>query len=91
MLNEYRKWLINKGYATAVNNRPSTVYDYCRSIKFVLQKEGLTIEQLADSITSICPQYQNGGTKQILGKQISRSVRSSLNQFNKFVSELQVA
>ena len=27
-MNEYKKYLINKGYAVMVNHRPSTVYDY---------------------------------------------------------------
>lgn len=91
MLKDYRNYLVNKGYAVVVNNRPSTVYDYLRGIKFVLNKEGLTIQQLAESIASICPMYQKGGSKQILGAQISRSVRSSLVQFRKMILETQVA
>ena len=90
-MNEYKKYLINKGYATVVNNRPSTVYDYLRGIKYVLKLENITIEKLIESISDICPMYQKGGIHEIRGRQISRSVRSSLKQFNKFVLENQVA
>lgn len=91
MLKDYRNWLINKGYAVMVNNRPSTCYDYLRGIKYVLRLENLTIEKLAESIFDICPMYQKGGIHEIRGRQISRSVRSSLKQFNKFVVETQAA
>lgn len=90
-MNEYKKYLINKGYAVMVNHRPSTVYDYLRGIKYVCKLENITLEKLAESISDICPMYQKGGIHEIRGRQISRSVRSSLKQFNKFVLENQVA
>ena len=90
-MNEYKKYLINKGYAVMVNHRPSTVYDYLRGIKYVLKLENITIEKLIENISDICPMYQKGGVHEIRGRQISRSVRSSLKQFNKFVLETQVA
>ena len=63
MLNEYRKWLINKGYAVMVNKRQSTCYDYCRALKRVAKIENLTIEKLAENISDICPLYVRGGPK----------------------------
>lgn len=91
MLNEYRKWLINKGYAVMVNKRPSTCYDYCRALKRVAKIENLTIEKLAENISDICSLYQRGGPKQILGAGMSRSIRSSLVQLKKMMLESQVA
>ena len=91
MLNDYSNYLIKSGMAVQVNGRPSSVYDYLRGIKFVLKKEGLTIQQLAESIATICPLYQVGNSKEILGKQISRSVRCSLRKFLQWRLELQVA
>lgn len=91
MLKLYKNFLINKGYAVMVNNRPSTVYDYLRGIKYVCKLENITLEKLAESIFDICPMYQKGGIHEIRGRQISRSVRSSLKQFNKFVVETQAA
>ena len=57
----------------------------------VLKLENITIEKLIENISDICPMYQKGGVHEIRGRQISRSVRSSLKQFNKFVLETQVA
>ena len=37
MLNEFRQFLINRGYAVQVNGRPSSVYDSCRGIKFIMK------------------------------------------------------
>lgn len=91
MLKNFRNYLVNKGYAVMVNNRPSTVYDYLRGIKYVCKLENITLEKLAESIFDICPMYQKGGIHEIRGRQISRSVRSSLKQFNKFVVETQAA
>lgn len=91
MLKNFRNYLINKGYAVYVNGKNSTVYDYLRGIKYVCKLENLTIEKLAESIFDICPMYQKGGIHEIRGRQISRSVRSSLKQFNKFVVETQAA
>ena len=90
MLKDYRNWLISKGYAVVVNNRPSTVYDYIRGLKRILDFEQITIEKLAENIADICPLYQKGNIHEVRGRQISRSVRSSLKQFNKFVLETQV-
>lgn len=89
MLKDYKNWLIQKGYAVMVNNRPSTVYDYLRSIKYVLKLENITLEKLAESIREICPMYQKGGIHEVRGRQISRSVRSSLKQFHSFIIEKQ--
>ena len=92
MLKNYKNWLINKGYATITQtHKPSTVYDYLRGVKYVCNLEKLTLEKLAESIGDICPAYQKGGIHEIRGRQISRSVRSSLKQFNQFISESQVA
>ena len=92
MLNEYKKFLIKSGYATITQtNKPSTVYDYLRGLKTVALWEGKTIDELAESISTICPMYQKGAVHEVRGRQISRSVRNSLKQVNKFVSELQVA
>ena len=91
MLNDYKNYLVHCGMSLRVNGRPSSIYDYMRGIKFVLAHEGLTIEQLAENISSICPLYQAGSSKEILGKKISRSVRCSLRKFLQWRLETQVA
>lgn len=87
MLNEYRKFLISKGYAVEVNGRGSTVADYIRALRFVLKTEQIDINTLKANIETICPMYQKGHEKQILGAHISRSVRNSLKQYRLFVAE----
>jgi hypothetical protein len=92
MLKNYKNWLIQRGFATiTAHNKPSTVYDYLRGLKYVCVWEGKTIEQLADSISEILPMYCSTGIHSVRGRMVSRSVRCSLNQFNKFVAESQVA
>ena len=88
MQKDYRNWLIQKGFSVkTANNKPSTVYDYIRGIKFVCHEENICIEQVAEKIDELLPLYRKGGEYEHLGRQISRSVRSSLNQFSKFLME----
>lgn len=88
MLKNYKNWLIEKGFsAFTASNKPSTVFDYLRGLKCVCAWEGKTIDELADSISEIAPMYCATGVHCIRGRMISRSVRCSLKQFNKFVSE----
>ena len=56
MLQNYKTWLIQKGYSTTTqNNKPSTVYDYMTSLVRVCHWESKTVEQLAESISTILP------------------------------------
>jgi len=92
MLKNYKNWLIEKGYATVVNNRPSTCYDYLRAISYISKHQNnITIEELAKNISTIAPQYQKGGCYEIIGKGMSRSIRASAAAFHRFVLESQVA
>lgn len=91
MLNEYRKYLVKNGFAVIVNGKNSTCYDYCRALKRVAKFENITVEKLAENISDICPLYQRGGPKQILGAGMSRSIRSSLVQLRKMMLETHVA
>jgi len=88
MLKNYKNWLIEKGFsAFTASNKPSTVYDYLRSLKLVSTWENKTIEQLADVISEVAPMYCSTGIHCVKGRMISRSVRCSLVQFNKFIME----
>lgn len=88
MLKNYKNWLIENGFsAFTASGKPSSVYDYLRSLKYVCAWEGKTIEQLADSISEIAPMYCSTSIHCVKGRMISRSVRCSLRQFNKFVTE----
>lgn len=91
MLKLYKNWLIQKGYSTSTqNNKPSTVYDYTTSIIRVCNWESKTIEQLAESISTILSQYTIG-EHSVRGRMKSRAIRCSIVAFNKFLVETQVA
>ncbi|MCL1892432.1 MAG: hypothetical protein FWF97_04070 [Alphaproteobacteria bacterium] len=92
MKNEYKLWLEKHGYAYfTANARPSTIYDYMRGLKRVCREEKLSVEGVAKRIDSLVSTYQRYGKKSNIGRTISRSVRSSLVQFGKFVKEREVA
>ena len=90
MLNDYRNWLINKGYAVTVNNRPSTVYDYVRALKRVAAWESKSVEELAESISEIVQQYTIG-IHSVRGRLQSRSIKASVVSFKNFLIETQSA
>lgn len=88
MLKNYKNWLVENGFsAFTASGQPSSVYDYLRGLKYVCAWEDKSIEQLADSISEIAPMYCSTGIHCVKGRMISRSVRCSLRQFNKFVME----
>ena len=89
MLKTYRNFLINSGMAVEVNGKGRSVYDYCRALKRVSMLENMTIEKLAQNIFDICPMYQKGGPKQVLGAGMSRSIRCSLVKLRNMMSETQ--
>lgn len=91
MLKNYKNWLIQKGYSTTTqNNKPSTVYDYMTSLVRVCHWESKMVEQLAESISTILPQYTIG-EHSARGRMKSRAVRCSIRAFSKFLIETQVA
>jgi hypothetical protein len=88
MKKTYKHWLVNNGYAEkTASGRPSSVYDYIRGLRRVCQQEHLSVEGVAKRIDKLLPKYQPCGKCSNIGRSISRSVRSSLAQFRKFVIE----
>jgi hypothetical protein len=88
MIKNFKTWLINNGYALFTkNNQPSTVYDYLLGVQYVCKWENKTIDELAESISEICPKYCDMGEHSIRGRMKSRAVRCGLKQFNKFIIE----
>jgi len=91
MKRQFAQWLKNNGYSLlTAEGRPSTIYDYGRGLKKVMDTERLSIEEVAQNIDSLLPKYQYGA-RAAVGRSISRSCRSSLAQFYKFVKEQEVA
>ncbi|MCL2629705.1 MAG: hypothetical protein FWD33_03415 [Alphaproteobacteria bacterium] len=92
MKKQFELWLESKGYSYFTpEGRPSTIYDYVnRGLKRVCREEHLSLLEVAKRVDRLLPAYQYGKKSEI-GKSISRSCRSSLAAFSKFVKEQGIA
>ena len=92
MKKNYEKWLLENGYSEKSGRLlPSTIYAYVRAIEHACRYENLSIEELAENINTIAPTYQPGQKNSVKGRGLSRAVRCSLVQFQKFINQQQVA
>lgn len=86
MLNQFQKFLINKGYKEfSANGSPSTVIDYAWRISKICEKEGITDQQLGECISTVLKQYDKSGDKWCVGRRSHESYINALKQFRKFV------
>jgi hypothetical protein len=91
LLKQFQTWMEQKGYKkTTQSNHPSTIADYSSSLMRICAWEGMTLEQVKDSITSIHQQYTIG-IHSCRGKMKSRAIRSAISAFSRFLLETQVA
>ena len=64
MLNKFREYLISKGFKEySANSRPSTCVDYCWRISKIIEKEGISIEDLSTNINKYLELYGKLGEK----------------------------
>ena len=91
LLKQFQVWMEQKGYKkTTQSNLPSTISDYKSCLLRICAWESKTPEQVAESISTILPQYTIG-EHSARGRMKSRAVRSSIRAFSKFLIETQVA
>ena len=91
LLKQFQVWMEQKGYKkTTQSNLPSTISDYKSSFLRICSWESKTPEQVAESISTILPQYTIG-EHSARGRMKSRAVRCSIRAFHKFLIETQVA
>ncbi len=85
MINQYKQYLISRKFRefTPSGNR-STVFDYVGRIQRVCAFEELTLNQLAEKIDEILPQYEFTGEKSMIGKRSHESVVNALRHFKAF-------
>lgn len=85
MLENFKNYLIQRGYKeySEVGNH-STVYDYGQRIVRVCEKEGISINLLADHIGRYVEKYDNFGSEAEYGKKSSSSVINALKRFEEF-------
>lgn len=88
MRNEFKNYLIRKGYSeyTPSGNK-STVYDYIKRIDKVCEWEDFTWQDLKNNISMILNEYDIGGEKEELGKKSHSAVINALRRFDEFLNE----
>ena len=92
MKKQYEKFLLEHGFSERSGRLlPSTIYAYIRGIEHACKYTNLSIEQLAENINTIAPTFQPGQKNAVKGRGLSRAVRCSLVQFQKFINQQQVA
>ncbi len=91
LVKQFQVWMEQNGYKkTTQSNLPSTIADYTSSFLRICAWESKTPEQVAESISTILPQYTIG-EHSARGRMKSRAVRCSIRAFHKFLIETQVA
>ena len=86
MLNKFQAYLVSKGYKEfSANSNPSTAMDYCWRIGRIIEKEGITLEELSSDIQKYLEEYGRQGQKWIVGRRSHESYINALKQFRKFV------
>ena len=86
MLKEFENYLIQRGYKEfSANGSPSTVIDYSWRIAKIVEREGITEQQLADHINEYLKQYSINGEKWDISKRSHQSYWNALKNFRKFV------
>ena len=86
MLKQFENYLIQRGYKEfSEQGSKSTVFDYSFRISKIIEKEGITMQQLADNINEYLKLYSPKGEKWSIGSRSHVSYWNSLKQFRKFV------
>lgn len=79
---EYEEYLIAAGYPiTGISGKISTVPQYSRGVEKVLEREGLTWNQLADDIYNIVKKYDKNGPEEDFGNRGNRRIINALYRF----------
>lgn len=86
MKTEFENFLIQQGYKEYTpKGNPSTVYDYIKRIEKVCTFENCSsMNELANIIDDIVPQYEATGAKAALGKMSHNAVICALRSFQMF-------
>lgn len=88
ILDKFEIWLQNKGYSSVTpSGHPSTTYDYVKRVKKVASEEGMEVQELAECIDDILPQYSANGVKAAKGAESNSTVFNALKQFKNFIDE----
>lgn len=88
---EYENYLIAAGYPVyGVKGGKSTVPQYSRAVEKVVEREGLTWNELADNIASIVKKYDIGGTEEDFGNRGNRTIINALYRFGEMLDNKKI-
>lgn len=85
MLNEFLKYMIDKGYKELTpSGNKSTAYDYVYRVEKICKDENIIISTLVNDIDKYIKEYDIGGIKEE-GKKSNSSVINALKRFKEFL------
>lgn len=85
MLNEFLKYMIDKGYKELTpSGNKSTAYDYTKKVEKICKDENITISTLVNDINKYIKEYDIGGIKEEEGKKSNSAVINALKRFKEF-------
>jgi len=87
MLDQFEKYLESRGYSKVTpSGLRSTTYDYAKArIPRICEREGITLQQLADNISLFIQKYDTLGEESEFGNKSNRAYISSLKRFEEFI------
>ena len=78
-LNQFANYLESQKFKVSSN------LEYCWRIQKICEKENMTIDNLAENITTILKQYDKAGEKWCIGRRSHESYINALRNFRKFM------
>ena len=86
MLEQFRQYLINKGYKEfSANGSRSTVWDYSLRISHIIDNEKITLEELSNNIQKYTDLYKRNGERWSLSRRSHESYYNAIKNFRKFI------
>ena len=84
----FEQYLIDQDYAVETDSgNPSTVYAYVNAVESIRVDEGISWDALKTNISSIVPQYDVGGVKELIGAKSNKTYINALKRFADFVGK----
>lgn len=84
----FEQYLIDQGYAIETDSgNPSTVYSYLNAVESIRVDEGISWDALKTNVSSIVPQYDVGGVKELIGAKSNKTYINALKRFAEFLGK----
>ena len=84
----FEQYLIDQGYAIETDSgNPSTVYSYLNAVESIRIEEGMSWDTLKSNVSSIVPQYDVGGVKELIGAKSNKTYINALKRFAEFLGK----